>query len=58
MPHVGCCNHKFNLDMKSMIETIIGQHHKLYQANNDSGKGIEKIYCNDNIDGSTARDSQ
>ena len=20
MPHVGCCNHKFNLDMKSMIE--------------------------------------
>ena len=20
MPHVGCCNHKFNLDMESMIE--------------------------------------
>ena len=19
MPHTGCCNHKFNLDMKSMI---------------------------------------
>ena len=30
MPHAGCCNQKFNLNMKSMIEkkTIIGQHHK------------------------------
>ena len=29
MPHAGCCNHKFNLNMKSMIEKkIIGQHHK------------------------------
>ena len=36
----------------------IEQHYKWFQANNYSGKIIEKLCCIENIDGSIARDLQ
>ena len=59
IPHVGCCNQKFNLDMKNMIEkvsldnTISDIKQTMIHA-----KELKKLSYIENIDGSIARDPQ